>query len=148
MGKSDAGVKGGPPGDLYVVLTIKAHPVFKRDGYHVYSQHEVTFSQLALGDDIEVPVLKGAERIRIPSGTQNGHIFTLKGLGIPHINNPNRRGDHFVEVKISVPTQLSGEEKKLLQRLNEIQLDKLNKRKESGKHGFMGKVKEALSGNP
>lgn len=147
-GEGDAGLKGGPPGDLYVVLNIKPHPVFKRDGYHVYSPHEVTYGQLALGDDIEVPVLNGTERIRIPSGTQSGHIFTLKGLGIPHINNPARRGDHFVEVKISVPTHLSGEEKKLLQRLNEIQLEKLNKRKDSGKHGFMGKVKEALSGNP
>lgn len=144
-GEGDSGVLGGPPGDLYVVLHIKPHPVFKRDGYHIYSSTEVTYPQLALGDEVEVPTLEGSERIKIPAGTQNGHVFMLKGKGVPQLNVPNRRGDHYVEVKVVIPTHLSGEEKKLLQKLNEIQQERRLKDK-SSRHGFFDKMKEAIAG--
>lgn len=143
-GEGDAGVKGGPPGDLYVVLGIKPHPQFKRDGYHIYSAQEVPYPTLALGGEIEVTKVDGTDKIRVPAGTQVGHVFTLKGAGVPHLNNPNKRGDHFIEVQVSIPTHLSGEEKKLLQKLNEIQQEKLKKEKTA--HGIFGKVKDTLAG--
>jgi len=142
-GEGDAGLKGGPPGDLYVVLQIKPHPEFKRDGYHIYSRQDVTYPIMALGGEVEVTTLEGTEKIKIPAGTKNGHVFTLKGAGVPHLNNNSRRGDHYVEVQVGIPTHLSGEEKKLLQKLHELQQDKKNHHNSS----FMGKVKEAFAGS-
>ncbi len=127
VGEGDTGHLGGPPGDLYVVVQVKAHQHFQREGYHLFSRETVSYPQLALGDDIEVPVLDGTHVLKIPSGTENGHIFTIKSAGIPHLNNPNRRGDHYIEVLIDVPKKLSGEEKKLLQRLKELQAPKAEK---------------------
>lgn len=136
-GEGDSGVKGGPPGDLYVVLQIKPHPEFKREGYHIYSLQEVPYSVLALGGEIEVTTLEGSQTLKIPSSTQNGHIFTLKGVGVPHLNNNAKRGDHFVEVQVFIPTHLSGEEKKLLQKLQEIQQEKMKKEKSRSGASFM-----------
>ncbi len=147
--EGDAGIKGGPPGDLYVVLKIKPHSEFKRDGYHIYSLHEVSYPIMALGGEVEVNTLDGTEKIKIPAGTKNGHVFTLKGAGVPHLNNNNKRGEHYVEVQVNIPTHLSGEEKKLLQKLNELQQDKNSKdARDKSKHSasFMGKVKEVLAG--
>lgn len=146
-GEGDAGVKGGPPGDLYVVLQIRPHPEFKRDGYHIYSVQEVPYAVMALGGEIETPTLDGTETIRIPAGTKNGHIFTLKGAGIPHLNNSNKRGEHYVEVQVNIPTHLTGEEKKLLQKLNEIQHDKTRKDKSRQSASFIGKMKDAFAGS-
>lgn len=145
-GEGDAGIKGGPPGDLYVVLQIKPHAEFKRDGYHIYSLQDVTYPVMALGGEVEVTTLDGTERIKIPAGTKNGHVFTLKGAGVPHLNNNSRRGDHYVEVQVGIPTHLTGEEKKLLQKLNELQQEKMRKDKPRQSASFMGKVKEAFAG--
>jgi molecular chaperone DnaJ len=144
-GEGDSGVKGGPPGDLYVVLQIKPHPEFKRDGYHIFSMQEITYSTLTLGGEVEVTTLNGSETLKIPAGTQNGHIFPLKGAGIPHLNNNSKRGDHYVEVQVFIPTHLSGEEKKLLQKLGEIQQEKMKKDK-GRSPSLMGMFKEALGG--
>lgn len=146
-GEGDAGVKGGPPGDLYVVLQIKPHAEFKRDGYHIYSLQEVPYSVMALGGEVQVATLDGSERVKIPSGTQNGHIFTLKGSGVPHLNNSSKRGDHYVEVQVEIPTQLSGEEKKLLQKLGELQQERSRKGgKAHQSASIVGKLKEAFAG--
>lgn len=145
-GEGDAGVKGGPPGDLYVVLQIKSHADFKREGYHLYSIQEVTYPVLALGGEIEVTKVDGTERLKIAPGTPNGHIFTLKGAGVPHLNNSNKRGDHYVEVQVTIPTHLSGEEKKLLQKLKELQLEKQQKEKVQ-QGSFLGRMKGALAGH-
>jgi molecular chaperone DnaJ len=145
-GEGDAGVKSGPPGDLYVVLQIRSHAQFKREGYHIYSSQEVSYPVMALGGEVEVSTLDGTEKIKIPAGTRNGHIFTLKGAGVPHLNNNNKRGDHFVEAQVNIPTHLSSEEKKLLQKLKELQMDK--QQKEKAHHGsFLGKMKGAFAGN-
>ncbi len=143
-GEGDSGVLGGPPGDLYVVLHIKPHPHFKRDGYYLYTSVDVTYPQLALGDEVEVPTLEGTERLKIPAGTQSGHIFTLKHKGVPHLNIPNKRGDLYVEVRVIIPTHLGGEEKKLLQKLQELQQEGL--RKDKSRHGFFDRMKEAIAG--
>lgn len=120
-GEGNAGPMGGPSGDLYVVLAVKPHELFERNGYDVYSKLEVTYPQLAIGDQIEIPLLQGTETIKIPAGTANGHVFTLKEKGVPMVNNPSHRGNFYVRVEVVVPTKLSKEEKELLGRLAEIQ---------------------------
>ncbi len=145
-GEGDAGVKGGPPGDLYVVLQIRPHAEFKRDGYHIYSLQEVPYPVMVLGGEVEVQTLDGSETIKIPAGTKNGHIFTLKGAGVPHLNNSNKRGEHYVEVQVNIPTHLGSEEKKLLQRLQELQEEKARKDKPKQSASFIGKMKEAFVG--
>ena len=144
--EGDAGYLGGPPGDLYVILGIKPHEKFKRDGYHVYTMQEVTYPQLALGDDVQVPTLTGEHKLKIPAGTPNGQVFTIKGEGIPTLNQPSRKGDLYVQVQIVVPTRLSGEEKKLLQKLGEIQNEDLKKNKSKDKGGLFGSLSAAFGG--
>jgi molecular chaperone DnaJ len=146
--EGDAGIKGGPPGDLYVVLQIKPHPHFKREGYHLYTLQEVPYSIMTLGGEIEVHKLDGIETIKIPAGTKNGHIFTLKNAGVPHLNNSNKRGDHYVEVQVDIPTHLGGEEKKLLQKLKELQLERLQRERSQHHASFFGRMKEAIAGSP
>jgi molecular chaperone DnaJ len=145
-GEGDAGIKGGPPGDLYVVLQIKPHPEFKRDGYHVYSLQEVPYAIMVLGGEVQVNTLEGSHTIKVPAGTQNGHIFNLKALGVPHLNNSSKRGDHYVEVQVEIPTQLSGEEKKLLQKLGELQQERNKKGRIHQSASIVGKLKEAFAG--
>lgn len=151
-GEGDAGIKGGPPGDLYVVLQIKPHTDFKREGYHIYSVEEVSYPLLALGGEIEVKCLDGTETIRIPAGTRNGHRFTLKNAGVPHLSNSGKRGDHYVEVQVTIPTHLNHEEKKLLQKLLELQAgNKPQKDKDKDKarasRSFLGRMKKSLAGS-
>jgi molecular chaperone DnaJ len=143
-GEGDAGLKGGPPGDLYVVLQIKSHPQFKRDGYHIYSIQNVSYPTLALGGTVEVPGLEGIQTLKIPAGTPNGHLFTFKGAGVPHLNNNGKRGDHYVEVQVTIPTHLNGEEKKLLQRLQELQAS--HKMDKEASASFLGRMKRSFAG--
>jgi molecular chaperone DnaJ len=145
--EGDAGPLGGPHGDLYVVVQVKPHQQFARDGYNIISTLNVSYAQLALGAEVEVPVLRGVEKIRIPSGTQNGHVFTFRKAGIAHLNNPSRIGDHLVQVQIAIPTHITGEERKLLERLLEIQTDREKHQKGHQKNdpSFLHKFKEVLS---
>ena len=113
------GSNGGPNGDLMVDIYIKRHPIFERDGVHVYCEVPITFTQAALGAEIEVPTLDGKVKFDIPEGTQTGKQFSLSGRGIPSINNPNRRGDHRFNVVVETPTKLSKEQKELLRKLDE-----------------------------
>jgi len=128
-GEGDAGLKGGPPGDLYVVLQIKPHPVFKREGQHIFSQQKISYTTMALGGEIEVPGLEGTHKIKVHAGTENGHVFTIKNAGVPILNHANKRGDYYVEVQVEIPKHVGGEEKKLLQKLEELQSSK-----HAGKH--------------
>jgi len=146
-GEGNAGPTGGMPGDLYVVVMIEPHTIFNRDGYNVLTMAQVSYATLALGTDIEVPVLQGTEKIHIPAGTQNGHVFTLKGHGIPHLNNPNRKGDHFVQVTVHIPTKLSSEEKKLLKQLQDIENSVAKTTPPPTNEGSLfNRFKEAVSG--
>lgn len=143
-GEGDAGPMGGPPGDLYVAISIKPHAVFQRDGYHVLSIQHVNYADLVLGTGIEVPTLEGSEHIKIPAGTQNGHVFTLKGQGIPMLNRSEKRGDHYIRVEIAIPTKVSGEERKLLERLQQIEQEKSGKHQTTQSFPFIGKLKDAM----
>ena len=117
-GEGCVGSNGGPNGDMMVEIYIKRHPLFQRDGMHVYCEVPITFTQAALGGEIEVPTLDGKVKFEIPEGTQTGKLFSLGGKGIPAINNPKRRGDHRFTVVVETPTKLSREQKELLRQLD------------------------------
>lgn len=143
--EGNAGLYEGPPGDLYVILHVKPHPMFKRDGYDTHTAIPVSYSQLALGDEIEVPLLKGTDKIKIAPGTQNGAVFTLKGKGVPVLNTSGQCGNHHVQVVLEVPKKLSHEERKLLEKLRLLESERILK--EGKDHSsFVSRFKEVLSG--
>ncbi|MCX5751697.1 MAG: molecular chaperone DnaJ [Candidatus Saganbacteria bacterium] len=117
-GEGDAGQKGGPHGDLYVFINVKEHPIFKREGYDLYARLSISFVQASLGYGIEVPVLGGKEKLKIPSGTQVGTTFRIKGKGMPSLHGRGR-GDEYITIIVSIPTDLSNEEKDLLKKFQE-----------------------------
>lgn len=115
-GEGEAGDKGGPPGDLYVVIHIKPHDIFIREDDDLFLELPITFSQAALGSRIEIPTLNGSSILKIPPGTQSGTVFRLKGKGMPSIRGYGR-GDLHVRVQLKTPTNLSPEERRLFQEL-------------------------------
>ena len=118
-GQGNVGVNGGANGDLLVEVHIKRHPIFQRDGMTVYCEVPITFTQAALGAEIQVPTLDGKVSYTIPEGTQTGTTFTLREKGIPAVNNPRRRGDERFTVVVETPTKLTKEQKDLLRQLDE-----------------------------
>jgi molecular chaperone DnaJ len=115
-GGGDVGAQGGRPGDLYVVVHVKPHPIFKRDGPNLYCEVPVSFVLAALGGEMEVPTLDGKAKLKIPPGTQPGTVFRLKGKGMPKLRGFGR-GDEFVRIQVRVPTKLTGRQKQLLMEL-------------------------------
>lgn len=115
-GEGDSGIRGGHPGDLYVVIHVLPHEFFKRQDDDIFCEIPITFSQAALGDEVEVPTLKSKARIKIPPGTQTGTVFRLKGEGIPHLNGRGR-GDQNVIVRVKTPEKLNREQRELLEKL-------------------------------
>ncbi|MEO7994738.1 MAG: molecular chaperone DnaJ, partial [bacterium] len=119
--RGEAGLFGGPPGDLYVITRVSEHQLFERRGDNLYVEVPVTFSEAALGARIEVPTLKGTERtthIKIPPATQTGTQFRLREYGLPHLNGRGK-GDQFVVTTIATPKNLSSREKQLLKDLGD-----------------------------
>lgn len=119
-GEGESGVNGGPPGDLYVVIHVKEHDTFERQGANLYSAVPVTFAQAALGTDIKVNTLDGEEDLKIPAGTQTGTVFRIKSKGMPALDGRGR-GDLFVAVTLITPKTLTKEQRKLLEQLAEIE---------------------------
>jgi molecular chaperone DnaJ len=113
-GQGDAGMYGGPNGDLYVGVRIKPHKELLRKGSDIIYEAEINFPQAALGDEIKVPVLRGSETLRIPAGTQNGDILRLRGKGMP---GRYGRGDQLVHVTVTIPKRLNRREKQLIEQL-------------------------------
>jgi molecular chaperone DnaJ len=113
-GNGDAGVRGGPPGDLYVVLRVKPHDVFHREGDDLLCEVPISFPRAALGGEIEVPTLEGRATVKVPAGTQSGTIFRLKGRGLKNIQGYGQ-GDLHVRVNVEVPTHLTGEQRRKLE---------------------------------
>ncbi|WP_457555875.1 DnaJ C-terminal domain-containing protein, partial [Candidatus Pyrohabitans sp.] len=125
-GEGEAGERGAPPGDLYIVIHVREHELFKRAGNDLYIEVPITFSQAALGAELEVPTIDGdRERLRIPAGTQTGGVFRIKGRGMPVLNGYGR-GDLLVKVVVRTPTKLSREERELFERLAELEKEKKN----------------------
>jgi molecular chaperone DnaJ len=113
-GNGEAGLRGGPAGDLYVVLHVKPHEIFQRDGDDLLCEVPVSFVDAALGSEIEVPTLTGQAQIRIPPGTQNGTVFRLKGKGVRNVEGYGH-GDLHVRVHVEVPTHLNAAQRQKLQ---------------------------------
>ncbi|WP_269607306.1 molecular chaperone DnaJ [Prochlorococcus marinus] len=116
-GEGNAGILGGPSGDLYVFLKVKNHPRLRREGLNIHSEVNVSYLQAILGDTIEVDTVDGPKTLEIPIGTQPNAVLTLENQGIPKLGNPVARGDHCILLKISLPTRLSEDEKSLLEKL-------------------------------
>lgn len=119
-GEGEAGPNGGPSGDLFVVVHVKEHDVFERQGANLYSAAPITFAQAALGAEIQVKTLDGLEDLKIPAGTQTGTVFRIKSQGMPALGGRGR-GDLFVAVTLITPKSLTKEQRKLLEQLAEIE---------------------------
>lgn len=118
-GEGELGGNGGPPGDLYVVLTVKEHPLFTREGNDILYNAQISFVQAAIGGKIDIPTLKGNTSLKIPPGTQPGRTFRLKGMGIANLRGSGI-GDEIVRVNIKVPTKLNQRQKELLEEFEKI----------------------------
>ena len=117
-GNGEPGMRGGPNGDLYVRISVKPHPRFKRDGTTLKLDLDISMVEAALGADIDVPTLKETVKYRIPEGTQNGTVFRLKGHGIPNLRGSGK-GDLMVRVQVQIPKKLSGKQKELLRQFDQ-----------------------------
>jgi molecular chaperone DnaJ len=118
QGEGEAGRFGGPAGDLYVVLSVKAHKFFERDGDDLHCVMPISFPQAALGTELQIETLEGPATIKIPEGTQNGRQFKLRSKGVPHLNE-HGKGDLIVEIRVATPSKLNREQKELLRQLGE-----------------------------
>ncbi|NEN84248.1 molecular chaperone DnaJ [Paenibacillus elgii] len=112
-GEGEAGTRGGPPGDLYVVIRVKSHEFFEREGDDIYCEVPLTFAQAALGDEIEIPTLTEKVKLKIPAGTQTDTYFRLKGKGVPRLRGYGQ-GDQHVKVVVVTPTNMNDEQRELL----------------------------------
>ncbi|WP_455373660.1 molecular chaperone DnaJ [Limibacillus halophilus] len=142
-GKGEAGLRGGPTGDLYVFISVKPHAFFKRDGAHLFCEAPIPMTTAALGGSIEVPVIDGKRaKISIPSGTQGGHSFRLRGKGMSVLRS-SARGDLYVQVQVETPVNLSKRQKELLE---EFAKEGEGKSNSPDSEGFFSKVKEFWDG--
>ncbi|MDL5053164.1 molecular chaperone DnaJ [Oscillatoria laete-virens NRMC-F 0139] len=141
-GMGDSGVRGGSPGDLYIVIHIKDHEFFVRDGDDVYCEMNLPFTTAALGGDVEVRTLTGKVSLRIPAGTQSGKVFRLKGRGIENVQGRGI-GDQNVKINVQIPTKLTAKQKQLLEEFSKLSGDDTYP-EDSGK-GFFEKAKSFFS---
>ena len=146
--EGDSGIRGGPPGDLYVYITVDSHEYFRRRGYDVLYEHDITFVDAALGCKVNVPTLDGEVTLEIPEGTQPDTTFRLRGKGIPHLKS-SKRGDQYVKVNVITPTNLSEDQKDMLRNF-EASCDETNRivkdEKDDRGKGFFQRVKDAFMG--
>ncbi len=117
-GKGEAGERGGPAGDLYIVLHLEKHETFQRSGRDLLVDVPITYTQASLGAEISVPTLTGTATLKIPPGTQSHTVFRLRGKGLPDLE-ASGRGDQLVRILVATPEKLSSEEKKLLRKLGD-----------------------------
>lgn len=140
-GKGNAGINGGPAGDLEVQVAVRPHPVFEREGYDILCELPLTFTQMALGAEVQVPTLDGPVPYTIREGTQPDEIFRQKGKGFPYINGRGR-GDEVVRVTVEVPKNLTSEQKKLLHAFEES----LGEKNYQKRRSFFDKLRDAFGG--
>jgi len=134
--KGNAGLNGGPPGDLLVTVQVRPHPMFEREGIHIRSEIHVSVVQAILGDELEVETLDGKVKYTMPEGTQSGTVFRLRGRGVPRLH-ASTRGDQFVTVVVDIPGGLNAEQKELLEKFGESVGQTA-----AGKSGFFEKRKK------
>jgi molecular chaperone DnaJ len=121
-GQGEAGIRGGVSGDLYVVLHVRKHDMFERNGNHLFCEVPVGFTVAALGGEVRVPTLDGTAILKVPSGTQSGTVFKIRGKGLPQLNRSGT-GDLMVTLGVEVPTKLNSEQRKKLEELAELMGD-------------------------
>ena len=143
-GEGESGVNGGPPGDLYVVMHLKPHAVFEREGDDLHCEMPISFTQAAIGGEIEIPTLDGSAKIKVPAETQTGQVFRLRGKGIKGVRS-SYPGDLLCEVVVETPVRLTDRQKELLRELEDIN------RADGSRHNpraksFMDKVREFFAG--
>ena len=131
------GPNGGPPGDLYVVVAVKEHPVFERNEDDLHCVIPINMAQAALGTEVSLQSFDGPQTVKIPEGTAPGHRIRLRGLGVPHLQS-HGRGDIYVHIEVKVPTRLSREQRKLFEQL----LETLAAENEPKEKGILDKVKD------
>ncbi|MBI4812857.1 MAG: DnaJ domain-containing protein [Methanobacterium sp.] len=139
-GEGDVGKRGGPPGDLYVLIRVKPHKYFQREGANLHYEKPISFVQATLGDKVDVPTIDGEVELKVPAGTQTGTSFRIKGHGIPHLRW-NGKGNMYVKVKVVTPKKLSTRQKELLEEFAEISGDEIYQEEK----GFFDKVKDAIN---
>lgn len=139
-GQGNAGMRGGSNGDILVLIREKEHDIFERNDADLICEYPISFSQAALGDEIQVPTITGKIKMKIPAGTQSGKIFRLKSQGLVHVNS-SYHGDLFVKIRVMTPTKLSKEEKDLLEQLKKFDSDKKLRPEKS----FFKKFKDLFS---
>lgn len=140
-GEGEAGERGGPPGDLYVFISVQPHEFFERRGNDLHCEVPVSFAQAALGDEIEIPTLGGTAKLKVPEGTQTGTRFRLRGHGVPDPRGYGR-GDQYVSVRVVTPTRLSAKQKELLK-----EFARAGGEDAPEERGFFDRVKDALKGH-
>lgn len=141
-GEGESGMRGGPPGDLYVLVRLREHELFRRDGDDLIHVLRITPAQAALGDLVNVPTIDGEETsVRIPSGAQHGQAVRVRGKGVPRLH-ASGRGDQFVYLEVMIPRSLSTEERTLYQKLRAIR----SAPEEDKDDGILGKVRDAFGG--
>ena len=140
QGEGESGRFGGPAGDLYVVLSVKAHRFFEREGDDLHCVMPISFPQAALGTELQLETLEGPATIKIPEGTQSGKAFKLRGKGVPHLNE-HGKGDLIVEVRVSTPQKLTKQQRELLRQLGET----MQMENTPTSRGLFEKMKEMFS---
>jgi molecular chaperone DnaJ len=138
-GEGELGTSGGPPGDLYVFLTVEDHALFKREGQDIVCEVPISFTQAALGCELDVPTVNGSSKLKVPAGTQPGHVFRLKGKGFPHLRGSGS-GDQLCRIVVEVPAKLTSKQKELLQEFDRLSGDGATPITK----GFFDKVKEVF----
>jgi len=143
-GKGEAGEKGGPSGDLFVTVYVKAHPLFQRKGTDLYCEIPITFAQAALGGEIKIPGVEGEIEYNIKEGTQTDTVLTFKDKGFPNVRNPKIKGNLYVTVKVKTPTKLTSKQKELLEEFAREGNEEISGKK--GWKNFKENVKDIFKG--
>ena len=144
-GQGNAGARGGSPGDILVVMDVEEDPRFMRDGNDLVFELPITFTQAALGADVEVPTVNGVARVKIPAGTQSGKLLRLRGKGLPHLQGTGH-GDLIVRVVVWTPTTLTAEQEALIKKLAKIESQPPEQIDTDEDRGFWSRVREAFGG--
>ncbi|MSR37107.1 MAG: molecular chaperone DnaJ [Gemmatimonadetes bacterium] len=142
-GRGSAGPRGGPRGDLIVLLDVEEDPRFVREGTQLLFELPVTVGQAALGDEIEVPTVEGTAWLRVPAGTQSGELLRVRGQGLPELGT-TRRGDQIVRIVVWVPDRLSAEQERIYLQLKAIEDPAPERIADADRKGFWSRVKEAF----
>ncbi|MEE8184984.1 MAG: molecular chaperone DnaJ [Thermodesulfobacteriota bacterium] len=136
-GEGESGVNGGPPGDLYIIIGVKSHPIFQRQNDDIICEVPISFPQAALGTEMDVPTLEGKVKLKVPAGTQSGKVFRMKGKGIASLHTMGR-GDQKVVVRVETPAKLTKRQRELFEEFARISGDDTTPLRK----GFFDKVKE------